>query len=197
MPGVVDQDDLDARWINALPTLGVALAVGLVVAAVRRDGAAFVDRARGDGLRLVLAAVLLVASLPWLAAEVGFHFPGDMFMGEEVPAARDPEHPAVHLGFHHGFGGVLLALTALLLSRTPAGRGVRAYLSLMLAYGLANAFQDGWNEQLWKREWVGSELASVLRPDLAWGWLAIVLAAVAVYALWFGQTRMSAVTQPP
>ena len=114
------------------------------------DGS-FVRRARGDRLRLVLRAALLLLTLPWVAAEAGSYFPGDVFLGEEVPPVRDPGLAAVHLGFHHGTGGVLLALTALLLSRIPAGRALRGYLSLMLAYGLANALQDGWNEQLWKR----------------------------------------------
>jgi hypothetical protein len=185
VPGVVDQDDLDARWVNGLPALGVALALVLTVAAARRDGVAFVPRAYGDPLRIVLAVALLLVSLPWLAAELGFYFPGDVFLGEEMPPVRDAGLAAVHLGFHHGFGGVLLALTALALSRVPAGRNLRAYLSLMLAYGLANTSQDAWNEQLWKRGSVDVHIESVLRPELAWGWLAIVLAAAAIYAFWF------------
>ena len=56
--------------------------------------------------------------------------------------------------------------------RAPAGRALRGYLSLMLAYGLANALQDGWNEQLWKRGTVDTHVANVLRPDLTWGWLS-------------------------
>ena len=92
-PGVVDQDDLDARWINALPALGVALALALTVAAVRRDGVAFARRARGDRLRLVLGVALLLLALPWLAAETGFYFPGDVFMGEEIPPVRDEGSP--------------------------------------------------------------------------------------------------------
>lgn len=189
VPGVADQADLDARPVNALPALGVALALGLTVAAVRRRGVGFVRRAGGDGLRLVLAAALILVALPWLAAETGFFFPGDVFLGEEVPPVRDEGIAAVHLGFHHGFGGVLLALTALLLSRHPAGRTLRAYLSLMLAYGLANALEDAWNEQLWKREWVDWHVPSVIRPELSWGWLAIVLGAVAIYVLWFRPER--------
>jgi hypothetical protein len=185
VPGVLDQDDLDARWVNALPGLGVALALALTVAAARRDGIAFVRHARGDRLRLVLGALLLLLSLPWLAAEWGFHFPGDLFYGEEVPAERDPGLAAVHLGFHHGFGGVLLAATALVLSRVPSGRNLRAYLSLMLAYGLANALQDGWNEQLWKRGWMDARIGDMIRPELTWGWLAIALGSVAVYVFWF------------
>ena len=189
VPGVVDQDDLDARWVNALPALGVALALGLTLTAVRRDGSSFVDHARGDRLRLALGVALLLLSLPWLAAEAGFSFPGDVFMGEEVPPVRDKDLAAVHLGFHHGWGGTLLALTALLLSRVPGSATLRAYLSLMLSYGLANALQDAWNEQLWKREWVDASLPSVLRPELTWGWAVILVAAAAVYALWFRPSR--------
>jgi hypothetical protein len=189
VPGVVDQDDLDARWINAVPALGVALALGLSVVAVRRSGAAFVSQARGDQLRLALGALLLLVALPWLAAEAGFYFPGDVFMGEEVPTARDPGLAAVHLGFHHGTAGVLLALSALALSRAARTRALAAYLSLMLAYGLGNAFQDAWNEQLWKRGTVDHHVESVLRPELSLGWLAIVAGAAAIYALWFRPAR--------
>lgn len=186
---MVDQGDLDARWINALPALGVALALALTVRAVRRDGASFVRRARGDPLRLLLGVALLLLALPWLAAETGFYFPGDVFMGEEIPPVRDEGIAAVHLGFHHGMGGVELALSALLLSRVQAGRVLRGYLSLMLAYGLANAVQDGWNEQLWKRGTVDHQIESVLRPELSLGWLTILAGAVAIYALWFRPSR--------
>ena len=57
-------------------------------------------------------------------------------------------------GHHHGLDGVLLALSALLLSRMQVTRlraVVGAYLALMLAYGLANAVQDAWLEQVVKR----------------------------------------------
>jgi len=184
VPGVVDQSDLDARWVNGLPAFGVLLALALTAAAVRRDGAAFAPRARGDALRLGLGVFLLLLALPWVTAEAGFHFPGDLFLGEERPE-RSPDLAAVHLGFHHGTGGVLLALTALLLSRAARSRALAAYLSLMLVYGLANAAQDGWNEQLWKRGTVGWHAPDVLRPELSLPWLVLVTAAVAVYALWF------------
>ena len=189
IPGVVDQGDLDARWINALPALGVALALGLTVRAVRREGVSFVRRARGDPLRLVLGVALLLLALPWLAADAGFYFPGDVFMGEEIPPVRDEGLAAVHLGFHHGMGGVELALSALLLSRVPAGQALRGYLSLMLAYGLANAVQDSWNEQLWKRGTVGHHIDGVLRPELTLGWLTILVSAGAIYAFWFRPSR--------
>jgi len=61
----------------------------------------------------------------------------------------------------------------------------------MLSYGLANALQDGWNEQLWKRGTVDTEIASALRPELSWGWLVIMLAAVATCALWFRPGRQT------
>jgi hypothetical protein len=189
VPGVVDQGDLDARWINVLPALGVGLALWLTVSAARRRGTGFTRHARGDRLRLVLAAVLLFIALPWMAADLGFYFPGDFFMGEEVPPVRDEGLAAVHLGFHHGNGGVVLALIALLLSRVPAGRGLRAYLSLQLVYGIANALQDAWNEQLWKRDWVGWHAPGVLRPELTLGWLGILIAAGAVYVFWFRPSR--------
>jgi hypothetical protein len=189
LPGVVDQDDLDARWINVVPALGVVLALGLTVAAVRAAGAAFTPHARGDRVRVALGVLLLLLALPWLAAETGFYFPGDVFMGEEVPPVRDEGLAAVHLGFHHGTAGVLLALAALALSRAPRTRSLAAYLSLMLAYGLGNAIQDGWNEQLWKRGTVDHHIESVLRPELSLGWLAILVGAVAIYAFWFRPSR--------
>jgi hypothetical protein len=188
VPGVVDQGDLDARWVNALPALGVALALALTAAAARQ-GLRHTRRARGDPLRLALAAALLLLALPWLAAELGFHFPGDVFMGEERSATRDPGIDAVHLGFHHGNGGAFLALAALALSRVPTSRALAAYLSVMLSYGLANALQDGWNEQLWKRGTVDTELPAVLRPQPSWGWLAVVAAAALIYGLWFRPGR--------
>jgi hypothetical protein len=189
VPGVVEQSDLDARWVNAVPALGVGLALALTLAAVRRDGAAFVRRAHGDRLRLVVGIALLLLALPWVAAEAGFHFPGDVFLGEEVPAERDPGLAAVHLGFHHGTGGTLLALTALVLSRAARSVPLAAYLAALFAYGVANALQDGWNEQLWKRGTVDAHLPDVIRPEFSLGWLLILLTAAAVYALWFRPRR--------
>ena len=184
VPGVVDQGDLDARWVNGPPVLGVLLALGLTVAAVRRRGVALVDRVRGDRLRLVLAALLVLLAAPWFAAEVGFYFPGDLYLGEEVPLVRDEGLAAVHLGFHHGNGGVLLAFAALLLSRAPAGGA--AWLPRPDArLRPCEAVQDGWNEQLWKRGTIDLRLPDVIRPELTWGWLVIVVAAAATYRWWF------------
>ena len=82
-------------------------------------------RARGDRLRLVLAALLLLLALPWLAAETGFYFPGDVFMGEEIPPVRDEGLAAVHLGFHHGTAGVAARAHA----RSPLARPGRTRAS--------------------------------------------------------------------
>src|ERR671936_1709663 len=46
-PGVVDQNDLDARWINAIAAVGVAIAFGLTLAAVR-GGVSAVAHAPAD-----------------------------------------------------------------------------------------------------------------------------------------------------
>src|SRR6185312_16210635 len=47
-PGVVDQDRPDARWVNAVPALGVALSLGLTVAATGRAGHGLAPRRRLD-----------------------------------------------------------------------------------------------------------------------------------------------------
>jgi hypothetical protein len=192
VPGVVDQGDLDAKPVNAVPALGVALALGLTVwTAVRHGIGPLARRVRYDGLRLVLGVVLVLASVPWIAAELGFYAGlGGVFMaGEVVPEPGHPDIRAVHLGHHHGLDGALLALSALALTRelgSVARRRLKlalaGYLSLMLVYGLANALQDFWLEQLVKRGTTTAKLPDVLRPELSPEWLGIVLAAVAVYA---------------
>ncbi len=184
-PGVIDQADLDARPVNGLAGVGVLLALALTIWALvdggRGDSAPF----RRDGLdpdgcgrsgRLVAA--------PWIWAEFGFYISnapllGSIFLAEQIRPSLggEPSLHAVHLGHHHGMDGTLLALSAIVLSRVP-GRMPRKgeaialalYVALMLAYGLANALQDGWNEQLVKRGTVGSKLPSVIRPDLSPAW---------------------------
>lgn len=194
VPGVVDQDDLDARWVNGLPALGVGLAAALVVVALGKGGVGTSPpRALGDRLRIGAAAVLLVLALPWYFAETGFYAP-DPILADEVPAGETIA--AVHLGHHHGTDGVLLGLAALALSRTlGTHRRTRAeaflscYLALMLAYGCALALEDGWGEQVWKRGWTDWDIPSVLRPEPTLAWAAIVAAAVAVELLWFRRAR--------
>lgn len=190
VPWAVDQSDLDARWVNAFPALGVLLAGGLTAAAARRVGASFAPRRPGDPARVIAAVVVVLLSLPWAAAELGFHFPGDVFMGEELSHESDGSvMAAVHLGHHHGTDGALLVLTALLLSRVRVEQrrlriGVFAYLGAMLAYGGVNFVQDLWLEQVVKRGWTDASIPSALLPGPRPIWLAIILlAALATLAL--------------
>jgi len=200
IPWFVDQDDLDARWVNAIPALGVLVALGLTVAAARRAGAALAPRRPWDRGRVVFTAVVALVSLPWIAAELGFHFPGDVFMGEELGAEDDGSTiAAVHLGHHHGTDGALLVLTALLLSRVAIERrGFRiatfAYLGTMLAYGGVNFVQDAWNEQVVKRGWTDAGIPSALLPGVKPIWGVVILLAVAATLVLLREEKSDAAT---
>ena len=205
-PGVIDQGDLDARPVNALAGIGALVALGLTVWALRRGG-------RGDSQpfnrwdygRVVLAAVLVLAALPWIWAELGFYVDDTPVIGDPLIAkvvtpslGGEPSLHAVHLGHHHGLDGILLAVAALLLSRVPSrmprkaeGTGLAVYVALLLTYGLANALQDGWNEQLVKRGTFDAKLPSVIRPDLSPAWLGILLGAAAIYFVLFRVGRVN------
>jgi hypothetical protein len=182
-----DQADLDAHWGNAVPAVGVAIAAALTVEATRRAGSSFAPRRPWDTARIVVAVFVLLVSLPWFSAELGFHFPGDLFMGEKLRLEEDgTKIAAVHLGHHHGEDGALLVLTSLLLSRVvvPAGAlrvAVQCYVGLMLAYGAVNLVQDAWNEQIVKRGWSETTIPSAIQPSLTAIWL--VVAALAVIAM--------------
>ena len=193
VPGTVEADDVDAKWVNVVPALGVALAVALTVAAVARRGVGQAPRrVPGDPVRIVLAALLLVAAIPWIGAELGFSVSlGGIFASDEI--VPEPGHPnliAVHFGHHHGTDGVLFSLAALALSRelsrirAPRLRvALTAYLALMLVYGLANTIDDFWLEQVVKRDGSDFVFPGMLRPTFSPAWLGIMLAAGAVYAL--------------
>jgi hypothetical protein len=198
-PGVVDQDDLDARPVNALPAAGVALAFALCLLALRGGGLGRLGpRLRGDLIRVVVAGLLLIAAIPWIFAELGFYAPWP-FLAEEVrPEPEEPSLRAVHLGRHHGMDGTLLALSALVLSRVlPQLRrewlrlALAAYLSLMLVYGLANAAQDFWLEQVVKRDWTDERLPTVIRPALSVEWAVLLLTAAAIYVSWLALRRVA------
>jgi hypothetical protein len=189
VPGVIDQADLDARPVNALATVGVGIALALTVVATIREG---VGRARplagADLIRAAVTGVLLLAALPWIFAEIGFYISdvpvlGAIFLAEEITPSPggEPSLHAVHLGRHHGMDGALLAVAALLLSRVsgemPSRRqqvGLTAYLSLMLVYGLGNALQDFWLEQLVKRGTTSLVIPSLIRPEASWAWAAML-----------------------
>ena len=192
-PGVVEQSDLDARPINALAASGVALTTTLAVIAWRRLGGSFAPPRSLDPARVAIASVLLLLAVPWLAAMVGISFAGVPVLGSiwqtdelRLQPGHEVPSPAVHAGHHHGLDGVLLAVSALALSRMRVTRLhvlVGAYLALMLAYGLANAVQDAWLEQVVKRGWTSRQIPSLIIPEATLGWAAIGLAAVAFFAV--------------
>jgi hypothetical protein len=198
IPWFVDQDDLDARWVNAIPASGVLTAIVLTLMATRRSAASLAPRRPWDGWRIALAAVAVLVSLPWITAELGFHFPGDFFMGEELGREKDGTLiAAVHLGHHHGTDGAVLFVTALLLSRVfiPSTRlriATFTYLGLMLAYGGVNFVQDAWNEQIVKRGWTDAGIPSALLPGFRPIWAVVVgVAVVATLVLLREEKRTS------
>lgn len=188
IPGVVRADDLDARWMNVFPGLGVALALGLTFAGLRRGGLGEPAGRRGlDVARLFIGVALVFVSLPWLAALTGFYLDGPYFSSAVVPEPGHPNLTAVHLGLHHGLDGALLAVTALVLSRVtgqlepgPRRSWLAVYLSLMFVYGLANVANDAWHEQLVKRGWVSTKLPDVTVPEWNAGWAGVLIASAAL-----------------
>jgi len=189
-PGVIDQDDLDARVVNVIPALGVALSLGLTAAASRRSGAGLARRLPLDPVRATIAAVLLLVSIPWIAADLGVFLPDGVFIMRRVALDTDGlPIAAVHLGHHHGMDGTLVALSAILISRPRLRRGATASVtvavtSLAFAYGIVNCVQDAWNEQLVKRGTLDQQIPSAILPSLSWIWLVIlVLAALTALTL--------------
>jgi hypothetical protein len=187
MPFFVSQSHLNARWQNLVPGAGIALALGLAIAATRIGGASFQPRLPGDPLRIVIAVVVVLLSLPWIAAEVGFHLPGHVFMGPELLRTADGQlEAAVHLGEHHGWHGSLMLLSALVLSRVQAHGRLRVWLlvgaAALAAYGAINATQDFWQEQLVKRGTVHWAIPSALYPGLKP--VTVVMLALAGLAAW-------------
>jgi hypothetical protein len=187
----VDQNDLDAKALNALPALGLALGVALVLAV---GVPAAPKTRRGDGARVGLAAVLLFFCAPLIAAELGFFLDGVPFLGWFFATGRLTTQPgvaglhhAVHHGQHHGWEATILSLTALAFSRLPRPRVLDAYLALMLAYSVGNLVNDDWLEQVVKRGWTNHEVPSLLTPAANWGWAVVIVGAFAVWRLWFRQ----------
>lgn len=193
LPGALDAKHLNAKPINALAAVGVAIAFGLSVWALyatgRGDGP---RRTRSDLIWLLLFIALLAAALPWLLANLGFYagdVPGlrEVFMSRQIrPEQGYPHLAAVHLGNHDGLDGLLLALTAVVLMRELAGmRRLRtplaAYLSLLSAYGFVVAAADWWGEQVVKRGWAAETIPSPIRPSLSPVWACIVIGGVLIW----------------
>ena len=193
-PGVVDQASLDAKWSNAFAAAGTLLV--LVLSILGRGPAPRARPSRpGDLARIAVAAVAAFAALPWIAAELGLFLDGvpalgSIFItGKIAPESGGHLAHTVHHGHHHGLDGLLLTLTALLLSRqlgSVGGLGLRrllaAYLSLMLVYGPTNMVNDLWSEQVVKRGWTAWQVPGVLQPTASLPWLAMLAAAALIYA---------------
>jgi hypothetical protein len=190
IPLTVDQGNLDARARNAVPALGLALAVALVLVV----GVSAVRQVRGDKLRIAIAAVLLFFAAPLIAAELGFFLDGVPFLGWFFETGRLATQPgetvlrhAVHHGQHHGWQNTMLSLTALAFSRLPRPRVLDAYLALMLAYGIGNLVNDDWLEQVVKRGWTSHEVPSLILPAANWGWPVVLVGAALIWRFWFRQ----------
>lgn len=117
-----------------------------------------------------------------------------VFYAEQMwaPLGQARLHHAVHPGSHHGLDGVLLALTALLLSRRIGSlkgrwlrRAARLYCAAMLAYGLANILNDVWYEQLVKRGTLRWSVPSMILPAPTVAWALLVLVVVVLYVFVF------------
>ena len=187
VPGVVRQNDLDARAVNVIPAAGVVLALLL---SLRAD----IPRARAAGpARVALAIVLALVCADWIAAAAGFYLDGVPLLGSVFQTGRTitspaPPHPAVHHGIHHGWQGLLLILTVLLLTRLPLRPWVTPLFALLFAYGLGNIANDGGDEQIVERGWTSHDFPNVLHPAANWGWAAVLATAAVVWAVCLRRT---------
>jgi hypothetical protein len=212
-PGVVDQSDLDARTVNAIAAIGVLLALVLsATAALRLPARRFAQAQPADLLRVVLAVLALLVGLPWIAAELGLYLDGVPVLGDvyqtgkltwESPTLHQLL-PAVHHGHHHGLDGVLLLLTALVLSRVvpslrfrPLRIAVGSYLALMIVYAIGNIANDAWDEQVVKRGWANWLIPDVQQPKVSLAWVVIIAAGAFLYggSCWWTSRRLRVVPE--
>jgi hypothetical protein len=195
-PGVVSQANLDAKPVNVVAAVGVLLTVALCARVAVRDGLDLRGWRRSDLARAAIAAVLVAASLPWFAADLGLFLNGVPILGRifqtgpYLPrvAGLPPFPPAVHHGHHHGMDGLLLVLSALLLTRRLTRiQFLAAYLALMFCYGIGNIANDFWTEQVFKRRWTTWQIPNVLEPRATVAWGVIVVAAAGIW--WLARQR--------
>jgi hypothetical protein len=188
VPGVVDQNNLDAKPVNAVVAAGVVLAL---VLSLRAD----VPPARPAGrARIALGVALALLCAEWIAAALGFYLDGVpllrwVFQTGRHITGNGPVHPAVHHGVHHGWQGLLLILTVLLLTRLPLRPWVMPLYALLVAYAIGNIVNDGFEEQIVERGWAHSNFPSVLQPTVNWGWGAVLVAAALIWAIWLRRRR--------
>ena len=197
-PGAVDEADPDSRPISVLALIAVVVVIALTVGVARSAGLRRPRlRLREERVRLAVLAFMFLVEIPWLAALIGVsldHVPvlnsmylSDSFVDQPGTAGL---HPAVHAGLHHGLCGALLVTSSLWLSRRLSSMANRAhrcvlagYLSLLIAFGGANALQDFWLEQIVKRDLVGWQFPYMLQPRSSWAFLGILAGAVVIYPL--------------
>src|SRR5438067_8247469 len=204
-PGVVDQANLDAKWSNAIAATGSVVAFALALYVLLGRGLGPRLRAPGDRARVAIVVLLVLVSLPWLAADLGFligRWPvfGSIYYSDEwyAPFGHARAHRAVHAGNHHGLVGALLVVTVLLLSRTlpalaPRLRAtVGAYLAVLGVYGLANIVNDFWLEQIVKRGVTRWQFPSMVAPAVSLNWLILLAVAAGVYAFALPRARRGA-----
>jgi hypothetical protein len=191
-PGVFDREDINAKPVNAIPLVGVAITTVLLIHAWPRLSWRW-TRLSGDPVRLVIGVVLAIGAIPYYFAELGFYAPDPIRADEPTPGE---DIASVHLGSHEGMDGALLAVAALLLTRlTPWFNGRRlaaatsTILALYLAYGVANLIQDDWLEQVVKRGWTDHRIASFVAPQLSVRWLIVIVVGIALELLWFRRER--------
>jgi hypothetical protein len=211
VPGVVDEADLDAKASNGLAAAGVVLVAVLAIWTARTIGTGgATPRRRGDRARVLVAALLLLVSLPWVFADLGI-FIGDIpllghvYRSEQIWTSPDGETlPSVHFGHHHGMGGMLLVVTALLLSRelvrmrpTSLRTTLAVYLSLLMAYGIGNIANDAWYEQVVKRDWTDWAIPNVIRPGFTWMWGLIIVVGTGIFFTLDRDARGRAARSPP
>ena len=195
-PGAVDEADPDSRPVSVLALIAVVAVIGLCIGVARSAGLRRPRlRLRRERVRLLVFGLVLLVAIPWLAALIGVsldHVPvlnsiylSDSFIDQPGVSGV---HPAVHAGLHHGLCGALLVTSSVWLSRhlhrmsNPTHRRILAgYLSLLIAYGGANALQDFWLEQIVKRDLVGWQFPYMLQPRASWAFLGILAGAALIY----------------
>lgn len=197
LPGVAESEEVEVtlnpqRVVAAAAVLALC---GLTLRVVRRHRiGCWGPRARGDAVRVALAAAIVFAALPWFAADLTLSLdrvPGlsQVFLTDALRTepGRVGANPAVHDGHHHGMDGALLALAAIALSRVIrwlAGwrrTALTALVALLFTYGIANALEDFWLEQVVKRGASGYVFPKMLTPRLSLPFLLILLAATAAF----------------
>ena len=195
-PGAVDEADPDARPISMLALVAVVAVIVLTVGVARSAGFRRPRlRLREERMLLPVFALVFLMEIPWLAALIGVsldHVPvlNSIYLSDSfVDQAGVPGlHPAVHAGLHHGLCGALLVTSSLWLSRhlhrmrvLRHRRILAGYLSLLIAYGGANALQDFWLEQIVKRDFVSWQFPYMLQPKASWAFLGIAAGAALIY----------------